>query len=248
MSATSPANGTPHDHDPITPPPPGPDAKPQAADGGRDAHGRFARGNAGGPGNPFARQVAALRSALLASVTGQDLEDVARALVRQAKEGNVAAAKLLLSYALGRPVPAVDPDTLDLHEWGLYQRLPDPSAELAAAPQRLGLPVALAYMRGALPKIAEAQAGLMRDGLKDMEARDRAAAEARARRAERRQEKAAPKAPVPPADEEALALLGRLLDLAPPSANGGFARPGCLTPPSTNGRCRPDGAGEGGRR
>ena len=28
---------------------------------GRDTRGRFVRGNAGGPGNPFARQVAAMR-------------------------------------------------------------------------------------------------------------------------------------------------------------------------------------------
>ena len=32
---------------------------------GRDASGRFTRGNKGGPGNPFARQVGQLRKALL---------------------------------------------------------------------------------------------------------------------------------------------------------------------------------------
>ena len=33
-----------------------------AGDNGRDARGRFAPGNAGGPGNPFARRVAELRT------------------------------------------------------------------------------------------------------------------------------------------------------------------------------------------
>jgi hypothetical protein len=122
--------------------PPGPDAKPPA-DGGRDAHGRFAAGNPGGPGNPFARQVGALRCALLKAVTPEDLAAVAQALLRQAREGNVAAAKLLLSYTLGKPAAAVDPDTLDLHEFGLYQRLPDPTPDMAAAGVRIGLPFAL---------------------------------------------------------------------------------------------------------
>src|SRR5207248_10793741 len=44
---------------------------PPAAGGheGRDARGRFAPGNPGGPGNPFARRVAELRTALLDMVT-----------------------------------------------------------------------------------------------------------------------------------------------------------------------------------
>src|SRR5262245_11975481 len=103
-----------------------PDAKPQAAENGRDGHGRFAKGNLGGPGNPFARQVAALRLALLASVTEEDLEAITQELVRLAKEGNLAAAKLLLSYALGKPAAPVDPDTLDAQEWEIYRRTPDP--------------------------------------------------------------------------------------------------------------------------
>ena len=67
------------------------------ANDGRDAKGRFAAGNAGGPGNPFARQVAALRQALLDSVTPADMQAVAKALIQHAVAGNVQAAKLLLS-------------------------------------------------------------------------------------------------------------------------------------------------------
>ncbi|HZY90874.1 MAG TPA: hypothetical protein VFE78_38980 [Gemmataceae bacterium] len=259
------AHSNGHAHSPT--PPPGPDAKPQAPDGGRDAHGRFAEGNRGGPGNPFARQVAALRSGLLARVTPQDVGDVAEALLRQAKEGNVAAARLLLSYTLGKPAPAVDPDTLDLHEWELYRQLPDPAPELAAAPQRLGLPVALTYLRAALPKIADAQGAMMLDGLKEMEEQDRAAAAARDRRATRREQKRAQQAaaaPTPPPaaepppgavtpaeakmlealadDPEALAALLPLL-----GAPRGPASPcQAVTPPSPNGSSR--GSRPGGRQ
>ncbi len=237
---TSPDRTHPNGHAPSPASPPG-------SDGGRDAGGRFAAGNRGGPGNPFARQVAALRCALLAAFTPQDLEAVAQALVRQAKEGNVAAAKLLLSYALGKPAAAVDPDTLDLHEWELLRRAPDPAPEMAAAPHRVPLPLALTYLRAVLPPIEDAQADMMRDGLRQMEARDRAQAEARDRRAARRRQQKAPPAAQPPRaalapdvakaleiladDPEALALF-----LPPPGAPGGPASPcPAVPPPSPNG-------------
>ncbi len=100
MSAPSPANGTPHDRAAHAAPPPGPDASPKAPEGGRDSHGRFACGNRGGPGNPFARQVASLRCALLAAVSEQDVEAVAQELVRQAREGNLGAAKGAWSWGV----------------------------------------------------------------------------------------------------------------------------------------------------
>jgi hypothetical protein len=38
------------------------------------------------------------------------------------KEGNLAAARLLLSYTIGKPSPSVNPDTLDLAEWHLFDQ------------------------------------------------------------------------------------------------------------------------------
>jgi hypothetical protein len=70
---------------------------PAASEGeGRDQCGRFAPGNRGGTGHPFARQVAALRKAFLQGVTPEDLAAIAAALLAKAKEGDVAAAKLVL--------------------------------------------------------------------------------------------------------------------------------------------------------
>lgn len=90
----------------------------------RDAQGRFARGNPGGTGNPFARQVAALRSALVQAVTPDDIREIAEKLLLQAKAGNLAAIKLLLSYTLGKPGPAASPDAVELDEWRLRQQAP----------------------------------------------------------------------------------------------------------------------------
>src|SRR5438270_7592749 len=80
---------------------------------GRDAGGRFTRGNPGGPGNPFARRIAELRRAAIATVTEDDIQAVITALIAKAKQGDVAAARLLLAHSLGQPVAPVDADTLD---------------------------------------------------------------------------------------------------------------------------------------
>lgn len=70
---------------------------------GRDARGRFVKGCAGWPGNPHARRVAALRSALLARIGPAELGEIVAAMLEAARAGDVAAAKLLLSYSLGEP-------------------------------------------------------------------------------------------------------------------------------------------------
>ena len=73
-------------------------ARPQVQ---RDANGRFAIGNDGGPGNPFARQTAALHSAFVQRATPEDMKAIADKLIEQAKGGNVVAAKLVLQYTIG---------------------------------------------------------------------------------------------------------------------------------------------------
>ena len=69
------------------------------------------------PANPFARQVAVLRRTVVTFVTPERLERVLAAVLAKAEDGNLTAARLLLSYALGKPGPTVDPDRVDAHEW-----------------------------------------------------------------------------------------------------------------------------------
>src|SRR5437899_3182703 len=109
------ANGTAHAA-PASPATPGKE--------GRDGRGRFAAGNPGGPGNPFARRVAALRTALLKAVTDDDIRAIAQKLSERAKAGDVAACKLLFAYVLGKPAAAPNPDDLDWEE--LKQRFACP--------------------------------------------------------------------------------------------------------------------------
>ena len=86
---------------------------------GRESNGRFAKNNRGGPGNPFARQVAAFRACLINSVTEDDFKAIVFRLVERAKNGNLQAIKLVFAYLLGTPKPVVEPDELDLNEMHL---------------------------------------------------------------------------------------------------------------------------------
>jgi hypothetical protein len=100
---------------------------------GRDSQGRFAKGNPGGPGNPFVRRVASLRNAMLDAVTEDDLRSVVQAVVGKAKAGDLAAAKLLLDYCIGRPPEAIDPDRAELEAMKLdRERRREQAGPLAA--------------------------------------------------------------------------------------------------------------------
>jgi hypothetical protein len=105
------------------------------APGGRDTKGRFTKGNPGGPGNPFARHVAKLRSALVECVGEDDIRQMAKGLLVSAKLGHLPSIRILFMYVLGKPPSAVNPDTLDIEEW---RQLVQPLAQIAVElPQAL---------------------------------------------------------------------------------------------------------------
>src|SRR5262249_22224089 len=91
------------------------DSNGKATDG-RDSEGRFTAGNKGGPGNPFARQTAAMRKAIQNAVTAEQLAAIAAVMVEKALKGDVAAAKLVFGYVAGKPGLTPNPDTLDAHD------------------------------------------------------------------------------------------------------------------------------------
>ncbi len=59
-----------------------------------------------GSGNPFARQVAALRRALLEAVSEDDMRAIVQRLVQDARDGDLGAAKEIITRTLGRPIEA----------------------------------------------------------------------------------------------------------------------------------------------
>jgi hypothetical protein len=138
----------------------------------RDARGRFTTGNRGGTGNPFARQSAALRRALLNAVTDQDIGDITQALLDKARQGDVAAAKLVFSYTLGKPGAVVDPDTLDQQELknlaGNHVGMDEVQRVLGAFP----IDMMLAMIHAMLPHLEAAKARSLAEQLADQEAEE----------------------------------------------------------------------------
>ncbi len=77
---------------------------------GRETNGYFARGNTIAKGNAVARRMQAHRATLLAAVTPEQIERVWAALVAMAESGDVAAARVFLAYAVGKPAENVKLD------------------------------------------------------------------------------------------------------------------------------------------
>ena len=80
------------------------------SNGDRDSQGRFAKGNSGGPGNPYGRSVAKWRELFQEAVTDQDFREIIAAMVQKAKEGDMVAAREVLNRLAGRPAEAMDPE------------------------------------------------------------------------------------------------------------------------------------------
>ena len=117
--------------------------------GERDAGGRFKAGNKCGRGNPHARKVAALRSAVLDVITPEKLSKMVTRVLEMATAGNIAAAKLIFRYAVGDPLPAADPDRLDLDEFKLIDENPT-RIETARALDGLSAAAAIRLVQAAL--------------------------------------------------------------------------------------------------
>jgi hypothetical protein len=123
----------------------------------RDARGRFAAGNKGGPRNPFGRRTAELRKAMLAAISGDDLQAIMVKLVELARAGDVPAAKLVLHYAVGKPTEAADPDRVDIDEFQLYQEATTGAEAMSQVMERMPVETACSLVRAVRPVLAEAQ-------------------------------------------------------------------------------------------
>jgi hypothetical protein len=134
---------------------------PEAAPSGRDDAGRFAKGNPGGPGNPFARRTAAMRKAIQEAATAEDMAAITRKMIELAKEGDKQAAKLVFQYVAGKPTEPSNPDRVDIEEWGQFKEEAGMMQEL---PGIVGKPepiLPLTAVRGARPEMTAGMAQMM---------------------------------------------------------------------------------------
>jgi hypothetical protein len=143
-----------------------PAASVKTAADGRGAGGHFAKGNQFSRGNAFARRVAQHRQAIFETFEAADTVRVMRRLHRAAVMGDVPAAKVFLSYTLGKPAEQADPDALDLHEVRLLLSRPLALEAVLAAMESLDPKTAAAFIEKAHgAKGPDATAGLGKDRL-----------------------------------------------------------------------------------
>jgi hypothetical protein len=148
--------------------------------GGRDERGRFTKDNRFGPGNPFARRTAAFRRAIAAAVTEETIAAVIAKLAERALAGDVAAITLFLAYTVGKPGPAVNPDTLDLDELRQYEQELLPGPTLGAIMTSPAPEVFLESARIMRPQLGDEGMKKVLQGIDDLDAAEREAAAAEA--------------------------------------------------------------------
>ena len=135
----------------------------------RESNGRFAPGNSGGPGNPFGRQVAELRQTLLDTVSTDKLRKLVDALIQRAIQGDTAAAKVVLQYALGKPANTVDPDRTDVDEYRLRKEASIPGSEWLSVIDGMPVDVVHDIADAFIPPVAQLKKKLFAESLKPRE-------------------------------------------------------------------------------
>jgi hypothetical protein len=200
-----------------------PDAGPENAPSpkgtnGRGPDGRFAPGNPGGPGNPFAREVAALRRAALAHGTPERITDVMQTLYEKACGGNMTAARLYLSYTAGKSTQPPDPDRLTLDEWDIYRKMPVLKEDFKAAFNGFLVESVCELMRFCLPYL------LMQQG-KQLAAAMSATPAAEPAKRSQKTDAPAPAASKDKPPEPAAAPAALAPEVSPPSPDGGNGAP-----------------------
>jgi hypothetical protein len=115
---------------------------------GRDPRGLFAKGNTIASGNPMNKRMRELRQRFLDCATDADIQDVYASLMESIRSGDTAAAKVLLEYLVGKPVPGIeisgpDGEPLAMGEISAVIRealadYPEAQIQVAAAFHRLG--------------------------------------------------------------------------------------------------------------
>jgi hypothetical protein len=171
-----------------------------------------------------------MRQEFLKAVTSEALAGIVRAMIAKAKEGDVAAAKLVLQYTLGKPAQTVDPDRLDEMEWQQWQRekveggadvLLGTTASSICALARVAIPFHQAEKFAQFGRDVQARREDAREEAARRERAEARRAERKARRAER-QARAAERVEAAPEEEEAAVPASR--ERVETSTGGGRAK------------------------
>jgi hypothetical protein len=74
----------------------------------RDEHGRFVKGNGGGPGRPSKKKEERFYEVTISSISLKDWREIIKKAKEQAKRGDSTARKFLADYLIGPPQQRLD--------------------------------------------------------------------------------------------------------------------------------------------
>src|SRR6202043_3493683 len=80
---------------------------------------------------------------------------------------DVSAARLVLSYSVGKPDKAVDPDTLDMQEWQTFQQGAVANQDFLGLLGELQAPLACTILRPLLPHLQQTVAQQLKEQLQE---------------------------------------------------------------------------------
>jgi hypothetical protein len=155
------------------------------------------------------------------------MEEIAMALMLQARTGDQGAIKLLFQYVLGKPTEAVDPDWLDVDQWQKLQESARPFKEMKTVLDGLPAQWACGLTNITWPCVLVTALKPLRDPPPSQEEQGQAAAEAAPPKASGPSER---QGKVPSANGAKGAARP-----AQPSPNGGHGNPPTPAAPSPNG-------------
>ncbi len=89
------------------------------------------------------------------SISEEDFIRVVRKLLEKAEAGDTSAAKILVSYVVGKPLPAPHPDSIDRDEWDHFQKDAVQPQEMKLVMSSLPTQVGNDVARVALPIMTE---------------------------------------------------------------------------------------------
>lgn len=96
---------------------------------GKDARGRFCRGNKYGGKNAYSKEQARIQAAIRAQMTDEELEKFVKAWIRKAKEGKGVYLISLLERLAGRTADWAVEEQIQMLEEEI-QRLASPEAQI----------------------------------------------------------------------------------------------------------------------
>src|SRR5260370_995050 len=113
------------------------------------------------PPRPRPRHPTTNRRAFVGVLGPAQVAAIAQKILERALAGDMTAAKLALTFCVGKPAPAHDPDVQDVEELHLYQKAAEATAVLPTAVQALPADLACGMVQAARPAMRDPMADVM---------------------------------------------------------------------------------------